>query len=464
MRGKPEGTLRGAGGQGVPLSRDDVGLTHKPVVPLPMRFRAAAALILFLAGAWPVHGQVLDLPPRPSDAPGGAAIARDIRALDIGAREGRLFAEVARGNIPSWLRSLVPVEMTRRVDGREHRVTFRAAPDYLAVGSDDDWFIVPMSPQTAQRIADLVGASLPTPPMVDAVWAAAGVRLGPDSIPPSPDMKSVPVFEDHDRLVRARRARDDAPMGALVAGHKKDVVLTARLDTLPGRVAIYGWHRLDGRPVQPLYTGHGDRWVDYSHGVRLISRAVLIDGVDHDMLDVLRDRALAPLLSDDGPIANPRYPVRGTDTPPRPSPRSSQPMDLATEPAAPPRSPSKGISDRRDRVQFLVAQLPLFRPGFLHHGHPHSLPHTPLLGRRGGLPRPQETHRTRSRAKSPANRGSGRRAGSAKAAGCPPVRAGRNPRFQECAPRRGPPPPPTPRWGAAGFRGSIGRSSTGPCP
>ena len=187
-------------------------------------------------------------------------------------------------------------------------VVFWALPDYLAVGSTSDHFRMPLSPQTAQRIADRTGTSLPTPLMVDAIWAAAAVRLGPDSIPPTPEMTTVPVFERHEVRIRARRGvHDDHPMGSLVAGHKKDIVLTARLDGLDGHVAIYGWHKPDGRPIQPVYTGHTDRWVDYSHGVRLVARRLLIDGVEHDLLEVLRDPQLAWLLSDEGVIERARY-------------------------------------------------------------------------------------------------------------------------------------------------------------
>ena len=46
-------------------------------------------------------------------------------------------------------------------------------PDYLAVGSDDDFVRMPMTPQTAQQIADLFGCILPTRKMVDAIDAAA---------------------------------------------------------------------------------------------------------------------------------------------------------------------------------------------------------------------------------------------------------------------------------------------------
>lgn len=268
----------------------------------------AIALALLAAACAPGSGsRTLLLPPRPPGAPGGAEIAREIRFLDLESREDRIYAEIARGNVPSWLRCLVPVQVTREVGGRERRATFWVAPDYLAVGSDDDALLIPLSPQTAQRVADLVGASLPTPRMVDAIWAAADVRLEPQPIPPSPEMTTVAVFEEHDRLVRAQLAGRRPKAGALVAGHKKDVVVTAALSSSPGKVAIYGWHRPDGSAIQPLYLGHTDRWVDYSHGIRLVLREGVVDGEPRDLADVLRDPALSPLLSDEGAIGEPRY-------------------------------------------------------------------------------------------------------------------------------------------------------------
>lgn len=270
--------------------------------------RAALPLMLLLTMARPGAAQVLSLPPRPADALAGSAVARLVRDLPAEAREQRLLDEYRRGNVPRWLRTLVPVTMTRRVAGREVTVTFHATPDYLAVGSDDDWFLTPLTPGAAQHLADLTGTSLPTPPMVDAIWRAAPARFGPDSIAPSAAMITVPVFERHNTLVRTRRDADPAPRGALVAGHKKDVVLTARLDSLPDRVAIYGWHRPDGRPIQPLYLGHGAGYADYSHGIRLVARPILIEGKPHDLLDVLRDPVLAAAVSDEGAMRRARYP------------------------------------------------------------------------------------------------------------------------------------------------------------
>lgn len=272
-----------------------------------VRRRVLSSLVLLTLGAVPLQGQELRLPPRPADASGGSEIVRDIRPMDLSHREERIYDEIARGNVPSWLRRLRPVRMTREGSDGEHAVVLHVTPDYLAVGSDDDYFRVPLTPGTAQRIADLTGTSLPTSAMVDAIWRAADVRLGPDSIPPGPAMTTVPVFELHEWMVEARRAVHEDPAGALVAGHHKDIVLSARLDTLPDRVAIYGWHRPDGRPIQPLYTGHTSDWVDYSHGVRLVWRTLSVDGAPLDLLEVLVDSTLAGLVSDEGVVERPRY-------------------------------------------------------------------------------------------------------------------------------------------------------------
>ena len=99
-----------------------------------------------------------------------------------------------------------------------------------------------------------------------------------------------------------QRAAYGAAPGALTAGHKKDLVLSQRLWEQPGRVAIYGWHRADGTPIQPLSTVHGARYADYSHGVRLVSQTMFVDGRPTRLLDALADEQLGPLLSDEGPL------------------------------------------------------------------------------------------------------------------------------------------------------------------
>jgi hypothetical protein len=242
----------------------------------------------------------LDLPERPPDAPLGSELARTIRDLELEAREARIYDEIARGNVPSWFHRLRRVELRGEIDGRRHRLTFWVAPDYLAVGADEDYLLIPLTARTAGRVAEHLGASLPTPRMVDAIWSSARVRLAPIRIPPDEFMTTVPYFERHDRLVASQRWLRGIRPHVFVAGHKLDLVLTTASGNDSGRAAVYGWHRADGRPIQPLYTDLGEDWAGYQVGVRLVSREVLVDGARRDLLEVLRDPILGPLLAGNG--------------------------------------------------------------------------------------------------------------------------------------------------------------------
>ena len=96
-------------------------------------------------------------------------------------------------------------------------------------------------------------------------------------------------------------SRKGRPLGELLAGHKKDIVLTNKLQGRE-RIAIYGWHRQDGQPIQGLSTVHAARYADYSHGLRLVYGQVCVNGKMKSFYEVLQDPQLAPVLSYEGPI------------------------------------------------------------------------------------------------------------------------------------------------------------------
>lgn len=256
-----------------------------------------------------VRGQTLRLPERAADALSGNALGSRIESLALAGREQVILGEVLSGNVPEFMRRLCPVSVTNVAEGRTNIGTFFVTPDYVCVGSDDDALLMPLTPMSAQRLADQLGCILPTRGMVDAIYRAAEVKLEPAPIAPSPAMTTVPVFMAHNGIVRTQRLErmaGHAP-GALVAGHKKDVVISVRLDEAPGKVAICGWHRIGGVPIQPLYLGHGVSWVDYSHGVRLVDQAMRVNGSTTTVARVLSNPCLAGLLSDEGVVAQPRY-------------------------------------------------------------------------------------------------------------------------------------------------------------
>ncbi len=262
--------------------------------------------------------QTLVLPERALHAPSGHAFASSIEPLAPAQREQAILGQVLSGNVPDFLRRFCPVTVTNVADGRTNRATFFAAPEYLCVGSNDDALLVPLTPMTAQHLVDQLGCCLPTRKMTDAIHAAAKVQLPPAPIPPSPAMTTVPVFVAHNDVVRTQRLAWLAtqPLGSLVAGHKKDVVVSAGLARTPHKVAIYGWHQTNGVAIQPLYSGHTVNWVDYSHGVRLVQQTLQVNGSTASVAQVLADPSLAGLLSDEGALAQSRY----ATNPPAPLP------------------------------------------------------------------------------------------------------------------------------------------------
>jgi len=290
----------------------------------PFSTRALLLPAVLLVMAVSARGQTLPLPPRPVGAPSGTQFINLITPLALTEREHWIYAQVISGNVPDFLRVLVPIHVNAVIGGTAHTATFYAAPDYVAIGTDADYFLEPMTPLLAQRLCDRLGCTPPTRKMVNQIWTNAAVKLNPQPIPPSGAMITVPVFADHNTMVWTQRATftSSFPLGALVSGDKKDVVISTLIYSnlhsgVPKPVVIYGWHYTSGDPIQPLYNGHEETYADYSHGLRLVQNAMTVDGAPNTVTNVLTSPILAALLSDEGPtesttsglIRVPRYTV-----------------------------------------------------------------------------------------------------------------------------------------------------------
>ncbi|QEG34661.1 hypothetical protein [Bythopirellula goksoeyrii] len=242
--------------------------------------------------------------PRRVGASSGTAIVQTLLDVDRAQGESILAEEILQGNLPDWWRSFEKISAEIQNDsGESHQIVYRVSPDYLAVGGDEDSVRVPLTPHAAQFLADMLGCVLPTRKMVDDINTAARVKLKP--LPLTEDRESWATFCQHNQLIQDQLP-NDAP-GKITSGIKKDVVVTKELVNRPGHVAIYGWHRLDGNPIQPLTTVHVDWYVDYSHGIRLIDQWAEVDGEPMRIEDVLRDEMLCKLLSDEGPLSQTKY-------------------------------------------------------------------------------------------------------------------------------------------------------------
>jgi hypothetical protein len=250
------------------------------------------------------HPLLDKIPARQRSAVAGSEFIEHISRVDEKEREQAILEQLQEGNLPEFLRSLKPVCLKcQSSEGTSITATIFVMPDYLSIGSDEDFLRIPMNLRTAIAVASQFGFILPTPKMVDAIYEQSAYHLAPQPMVPGPQMRSTMYYCAHDQKIKKQCFMKNVLTGELVSGHKKDVVLTNRLLQKPDKIAIYGWHQSSGAPIQPLSTLHGSGYADYSHGIRLVSDCVLVDGKFYSIYEVLEDPKLAGVLSAEGPIS-----------------------------------------------------------------------------------------------------------------------------------------------------------------
>ncbi len=252
----------------------------------------------------------LNIPPREADAESGSSFMNRIAPLPLDEREEEIYKALSTGNMPDFLRETVSIQGEfADTEGVIHKVQYELLPDYLSVGNDSDYCRIPMNPHTAQGLATLFGATFPTSKISDHIFRMAPLKLSPFPYKPVGNANElVTKFVEHNAQIEKQKEEAGGINGQLIAGIKKDIILSARMLKYPHKVVIYGWHKADGNPIQPVYGGHVDWYVDYSHGTRLINNQVLVDGKKMPLTDVLRDPLLYKIFSDeDSPLEQSVY-------------------------------------------------------------------------------------------------------------------------------------------------------------
>ena len=279
--------------------------------------------LIFSIGITVCSAQTLNLPPRPTNALTRTQFSTALLDMSIATREYWVFRQASTGNIPSWERHLVPITINKTINGTSHTLVYYALPDYFCIGSDTDYFQEPMSPILAQHIANLTGCALPTRLMVNQIWTNSTVKMTANTFSPSTyTIDSVPVFilENSSNRVERNTTTNSFPLGALVSGDKKDLIISSLIYTnltanVPKPVVIYGWIQPNSMPIQPAYNGHAETYMDYSHGTRLIQTNVILDGFPTTISNILADPTLNVLLSDEGVLMKSYYTLDSTLTP-----------------------------------------------------------------------------------------------------------------------------------------------------
>jgi hypothetical protein len=235
--------------------------------------------------------------PRRTSSLTGSDFYHQAFAMKWAERDSFALEEVLAGDIPGFLKKFIAIHVETRdsASGKLVRAVYYVAPDYLSIGTDKEWARINITPYAAQRIADSFHCFLPTRKMVDDIYRAAKLKLEPVPMYAFRD-STVTMWQHHLIIEGQRKGRK-----GLIAGIQKDIVLSEKVSRDPKgqRVAIYGWHKVDGKPIQPLYTGHIYWWVDYSQAVRLVYRKIKVNGHWMDYIDVFRDPSLRKLLCDE---------------------------------------------------------------------------------------------------------------------------------------------------------------------
>jgi hypothetical protein len=131
----------------------------------------------------------------------------------------------------------------------------------------------------ALEYAAAYNSVLPTPELVDAVYAQATCKI--KTPPLNPTLSN--AAEIHNSVVTQQKRLCRNLL--ILDGHKKTIVQSHR----PSRTAIYGWFGVDGKAVQPYSTIHSKDYRDYSQGIRLVYRWAIKEGRIVSVEDILNN-------------------------------------------------------------------------------------------------------------------------------------------------------------------------------
>src|SRR5262245_43557646 len=283
------------------------------------------------------------IPPRPAGAMSGHAFMETIKGegppADWVAREKAIMNALLSGNMPGKLLRWERINLTYTKDGRTITGSVDVLPDYLAVGSDDDFVHAPLDPVSAQLVADKFDTILPTAKICHAIYLQTASKnrinaIERDYFKRDADrtvarrgraQTSSAAYLEHSEAIQAKMKTAGIAAGELVAGHKKDVVIAKRLHADQEKIAFHGFYDPAGYPHEPCYENsagrpqpscnkesptlaHSRRFSDYSQGVRLVHPWMVVNGERKMVADVLADPDLSSLISTEGPIVPARIP------------------------------------------------------------------------------------------------------------------------------------------------------------
>jgi len=220
----------------------------------------------------------------------------------------KILEAIDAGHIPSFCHQnnfqTVTMENAEGI-----KVQFKTSADYLSIGTDNDYVRIPITPMLALKLRQKYGWSMPTAKMTDAIYNQAGEKLtGIGLVKSQKDtehMQSAAFINRHNQLYNQQltpQEREQIAKGnLLVAGHKKDIILSRYTINHPDVMDFRGLYLQPGKPIQ-TNPAHTPAYSDYAQGFRLIAPKITIinpDGSSQTMnyYQALKDPKIAHILN-----------------------------------------------------------------------------------------------------------------------------------------------------------------------
>ena len=201
------------------------------------------------------HTQNRILPHRNQNSISGSEFIKQALLVDKNKQENLILKEILSGNFPKFIRKWERIDVTLNLaNSKTIKAYYYVLPDYLMIGSDDNFCRIPMQPKTAQMIADKFNCFLSTRKICNDVYKAAKVKLEPYPLTEFRD--SLITFYQHNQLIEQQRKGRKG----LIAGIKKDVVISSAMirREKQNRVVIYTRHKIIGKTIITLYNEYAN--------------------------------------------------------------------------------------------------------------------------------------------------------------------------------------------------------------
>jgi hypothetical protein len=191
-------------------------------------------------------------------------------------REILFLKEFFSGNVPSWMSQLVKLTITKG----DLSITMCVAPDYMSMGSNEDYLRFPLTPIAGVVAANKLGMALPTKSIVDDIYNEASTNGKTIHIPGLNQAAGDGMWQMgagfyyyHNWKIKEKLTSSDE--GKLIAGHKKDPIISSFCANKPADLDFFGYY---SGPHQPTQTNphHPANFADYSHGIRLIHKQMWV--------------------------------------------------------------------------------------------------------------------------------------------------------------------------------------------